>query len=224
MAKGNRAAAEAVILKRVEQMAPGGPTPQIYRDLFAKLDDDQFHTFMMQLKNKQFRLPIIAPNMSKHPLTAENALALAKEMGHEFRQHIWINPNDGVTPAYKTNKRYFVLDMPYRRQAQIQEKKVRIPRHNRSIDDLTGQPAGESKGSTLSSPELQVLAALDLPELITELIKYRGGDVKGFDAMTDMIAKTGQVSTQSIKHLAGGVESTKVLSTYLNCMHLSNTL
>lgn len=223
MALGNRKAAEAVILKRIDQMAPGGPTVQIYRDMFAKMDDEAFHAFMMRLKNGEVQLVILAPNLTQPRLSIENALAMAEEMGHDFYQRIWINPGDG-SPAYLTNKKYLVLDLPYRRQAQMLEKKVRIPKHNRSIDAVTGQPSGESKGSKLSSPEIQVLAALDLPNTITEFIKFRGGDIRGFDAMMDMIDKNGGVSMDAISHLAGGVESTKALATYLNAMHLSTTL
>lgn len=220
----NRKAAEAVILTRIEQMAPGGPTPQIYRDLFAKMDDPAFDNFMQRLKRREIRPAIISANLTEPKLTIENALAMGKEMGHAFYQRIQITPNDGVSPAYLTNKRYLVLDLPYRRQAQLLEKKIRIPKHNRSIDDLTGQPSGESKGSKLSSPEVQVLAALDLPEMITEYMKYRGGDVKGFDAMANMIDKTGGVAMASIEHLAGGVESTRTLETYLTAMHISTKL
>jgi hypothetical protein len=219
----NRQAAEAVILKRVEQMAPGGPTTQIYRDLFAKMDDVAFDAFMMKIKSG-IRLPILDPNLGTHKLTIENALAMAKDMGHEFYQRVWINPNDGKTPAFLTNKKYLVVDLPYRRQAQLLEKKARIPKHNRSVDELTGQAAGESKGSKLSSPEIQVLAALDLPNLITEQIKVRGGDIKAFDASNAMIDKTGGFSMKAIEHLAGGVESTRTLETYLTSMHLSTKL
>jgi len=220
----NRRAAEAVILKRIEQMSPGGPTPEIYRKMFAKMDDAAFDAFMATLKHRQGRLAIIESNMSATKLTIENALAVAKDMNHDFYQRIWINPNDGKSPAFLTNKAYLVLDLPYRRQAQLLEKKARIPKHNRSVDELTGQAAGDSKGSKLSSPEIQVLAALDLPNMITEQIKFRGGDVKGFDAMNNMIDKTGSVSMEAINHLAGGVESTRTLSTYLTAMHLSNSL
>lgn len=224
---GNRQAAEAVILKRIEQMSPGGPTTQIYRDLFAKMDDAAFHVFMQKLKSRENRLVLIAPNLAAEKgtrLEVARALALAKEMGHDFYQYIWINPGDGVTPAFRTNKKYLVLLLPYRRQAQLLEKKARIPKHNRSIDAMTGQVTGESKGSKLSSPEIQVLAALHLPKLIEEQIKWRGGDIKGYDALVNMIDKTGAVSMEAIEHLAGGVESTKVLATYLTAMHLSTTL
>lgn len=224
---GNRKAAEAVILKRIDQMSPGGPTVQIYRDLFEAMDDAAFDAFMQKLKRREIGLVLVAPNLAKDKgsrLTIERALALGKEMGHDFYQRVWINPGDGSTPAFLTNKKYPVLLLPYRRQAQLLEKKARIPKHNRSIDEMTGQVTGESKGSKLSSPEIQVLAALDLPEMITEQIKFRGGDVKGYDAMVSMIDKTGGVSMKAIEHLAGGVESTRTLATYLTAMHLSNTL
>jgi hypothetical protein len=225
MANRNRAAAEAVILKRMGQASPNGPTVGIYRDhVFPRMSDEDFHSLMMRLKNKEVRLPIICPNFGKGGESIERAKALAEEMGHDFYQYIWIYPNDGKTPAYRTNKKFPVLDLPWRRQSQVQKKKVSIPRHNQSIDELTGQPAGESKGSAISSSELQVMSSLELGEMITEMIKYRGGDVKGFAAMNDMIDKTGEVSMEAIKHLAGGVESTKTLATYFNCMHLSNTL
>lgn len=223
---GNRKAAEQIILQYLERMSPGGASTQLYRDKFAAMDDVQFDTFLKQLKSREVRLVLLAPNMAKKEsrLSVENALAIADEMGHDFYQRIWINPGDGVTPTFLTNKKYLVLLLPYRRQAQLLEKKARIPKHNRSLDESTGQVTGDSKGSKLSSPEIQVLAALDLPNMITEQIKFRGGDVKGYDAMVNMVDKTGAVSMAAIEHLAGGVESTKTLSTYLNAMHLSNTL
>lgn len=222
---GNRKAAEAVILKRMAQASPTGPTVGIYRDhVFPNMSDEDFHSLMQRIKKKEVRLPIIIPNFGQGGESMQRAIDLANEMGHDFYQYIWIYPNDGKTPAYRTNKKFPVMPLPWRRQSQVQNKKVSIPRHNQSIDELTGQPAGDSKGSAISSSELQVLSSLELGDMITEMISARGGDVKLFAAMNDVIDKTGEVSMASIKHLAGGVESTKTLHTYLNCMHLSNTL
>jgi hypothetical protein len=112
----------------------------------------------------------------------------------------------------------------YSRQAQHLEKKIRIPNNNRSIDELSGQPSGASKGSKISYPEVQILAALNLPHSLTEKLKYRGGDVRAFDAMNDAIDKQGAVSMKAIEHLAGKVESTRTFGTFLRCMHLDNPL
>jgi len=63
-----------------------------------------------------------------------------------------------------------------------------------------------------------------LDQNLTEMLKYRGGDIQGFDAMNNAISKTGGVSLKSIEALGTTVQSTKTLSVFLFCMHLENTL
>lgn len=202
---------------------PGGPNKAIYENRFKEMSDDEFDVWIQRMERKEIRLSIIAPNQMPYKLDLERNLKLGKEWGHEFYQRIYRQDSpDG--PVYLTNERYLVMDIQLRPQAQMIEKKMRIPRGNNSIDDLTGQPTGVSKGSKISYPEMQVLAALNLPRSITETMKYRGGDIKGFNAMNAAIDRTGAVSLDAIEHLAGEVESTKTLATILNCMHLQNTL
>jgi hypothetical protein len=220
---GNRNAAEAFILSNVEKLAPGGDTAQIYRDRFAQMDDQEFDTFMEDLGSGKQCLALIVPNKGKSSISIERNFAIAEELGHDFFQRIWMAPGKDI-PTYLTNKKYMVLRLPLRRQAQLLEKKIRIPNNNRSIDDLTGQPTGASKGSKISYPELQIIASLNLPQSSTEMLKFRGGDTKGFDAMNDAIDKHGAVSLDAIEHLSGTVESTRTFSIFLNCMHLKNTL
>jgi len=56
------------------------------------------------------------------------------------------------------------------------------------------------------------------------MLKYRGGDIMGFNAMNDQINRTGGVSLKSIEHLGSTVKSTETLSVLLTSMHLSNSL
>lgn len=219
----NRAGAEQFILTYIEKLAPGGDTTQIYRDRFASMSDQEFDTFMTDLGSGKQCLALIVPNMGKSPISIERNFAVAEELGHDFFERIWMAPGKDI-PTYLTNKKYMVLRLQLRRQAQLLEKKIRIPNNNRSIDDLTGQPTGASKGSKISYPELQIIASLNLPQSSTELLKFRGGDTKGFDAMNDAIDKHGAVSLSAIEHQAGTVESTRTFATFLNCMHLKNTL
>lgn len=220
---GNRKAAEAVILKYIEKLLPGSPNTQLYKDLFATMSDKQFDEFMKGIEEGSIRLAVIAPNFSEYKLTKENNLALAKELGHEFFQRIWIDPGNDI-PPYLSPIKYLVVDLVLRRQAQLLVKKISIPEDNKSVDDFTGQPTGKSKGSKISYPETQILAALNLDANLTEMLKLRGGDVKGFDAMNTVISQTGGVSQKAIEHLGTQVKSTKTLSTLLTCMHLKNTL
>lgn len=223
MSGKNRKAAEAVILEYIEKLLPGSPNAQLYKDLFAEMSDKQFDVFMQGVKEGTARLALIAPNMSEHKLTIERNFAVAKELGHSFFERIWIDKGDS-TPPYLSPIKYLIVDLPLRRQQQLLVKKISIPEDNRSVDDFTGQPTGKSKGSKISYPEIQILAALNLDQCLIEMLKYRGGDVKGFDAMNTMIAKTGGASLQAIEKLGTKVKSTETLATLLRCMHLDNSL
>ena len=219
----NRSETEAFIIEWIEKLLPNGGNDKIYRELFASMDDEAFTKFMDDIDKGNKTLAIIAPNFSETTLSTERNLGLAKELGHNFFQRIWIE-GEGDTPTYLTPIPYLVVDLPLRRQAQLLVKKIRIAEDNKSVDDFTGQPTGKSRGSKISYPETQVLAAMGLDECLIEMLKYRGGDVKGFDAMNRSISKTGGVRMASIEHMASGVESTRLLKTFLTCMHLQNTL
>jgi hypothetical protein len=110
---------------------------------------------------------------------------------------------------------------PLRRQAQLLVKKISIPEDNKSINDLTGQPSstGKSRGSKISYPETQIMAALNLDNSLIEMLKYRGGDQKGFIAMNKSISQTGGVSLDALSKLGTRVKSTDTLRTFLTCMH-----
>lgn len=212
-----------MILEYVEKLLPGSTNTQMYRDLFASQDDKAFDEFMKALEDGTSRLAIVAANLSEHKLSIDRNLALADELGHNFFERIWIDGGNEV-PPYLSPIPYLIVDLPLRRQAQLLVKKISIPEDNQSVDDFTGQPTGKSKGSKISYPETQIMAALDLNANLTELLKFRGGDVKGFDAMNNVISKTGGVSMKQIEALGTKVKSTETLSTFLTCMHLENTL
>jgi hypothetical protein len=219
---GNRRAAENVILTYIGKLLPGSQNTDIYKDMFASMDDEQFDAFMVGLEDGSIRLALIAPIMNENALDVQRNLQIAEELGHQFFERVWMEGKEGSAP-YLSPIPYLVVDLPLRRQAQLLVTKISIPEHNRSVDNLTGQPTGESKGSKISYPEVQILAALNLDQTLTEFIKFRGGDVQGFNAMNESIAKSGGVSLAAISSLGTRVKSTDALKTYLTAMHLSPT-
>lgn len=219
----NRAQTQAFIIKMIDKILPDGKNKKIYQDLFAAMDDRKFESFMADLESGKSSLAIFAPNWAEVSLNVERNLAIAVELGHNFFERIWIH-GSGDTPTYLTPIPYMVVDLPINRQAQLLVKKISIPEDNRAVDEFTGQATGRSKGSSISYNETQVMAALGLDDSLEELIKYRGGDTKGFDAMNTSIAKTGGVSMKAISHLASGVESTKMMKTILTCMHFDTQI
>lgn len=220
---GNRKAATAMILKYIEQILPGSPNTAFYAKRLPEMTDKEFDQFMKNLEDGTEILTIKTPNLSKQKLSLDRNLKIAKELGHEFFQYLILtDPTTGE--VYKTPVKYLVIDVPLRRQVQLLQSKATIPENNKHVDELSGQSTGPSKGSKISFPELQVLFAQGLDSTITELIKFRGGDAKAFNAMNRAIIENGGVSIDYLSQFNTKVKSVTTLSTLLKTIHLDNTL
>ncbi len=220
---GNRNAATDVILKYINKLIPNSPNYEMYRSMFAKMSDAEFDKFMLKLESGEIELSVVTPNLADYKLTVENNFKIAEELSHKFFERIWMTPKDGGKP-YLTNHEYLVVDLPLRRQAQLLQKKISIPVDNNTIDNLSGQPTGDSKGSKISYPETQIMAAMGLDNCLIEFIKYRGGDLKGFNLMNSSISNTGGVDMEMLDKFGTKVKSTSTLRSFLVAMHLNNSL
>lgn len=221
---GNRAKAEAICLNLIGRLVQGEPVNIAqYKAKFARMTDKQFEEWIGKLETEEEFLTVEMPNFAKYELTVDNNFKIAKAIGLEFFQRVWIQ-GSGDTPDYLTPNKYLVCDPPARRPSQLLNKKTSVPKHNKVIDALTGQPTGESKGAKLSYPEIQVLTAMGLENSVIELVKYRGGDARGRAALSGLISKHGQARQDTLINYASGVESTVTLKTFLTCAHLKNNL
>lgn len=220
---GKRKITEEFILEYFASIDKSGRNHKYYQEKFKSMSDAEFDRFMKEVRDG-YTPEITIPNLDGvESVTMENNFKLAKKMGVEFHHHLVIE-GEGDTPTYITPKKYLVIRLPVRRQAQHLYKKIRIPENNNTVDDLTGQPTGRSRGSSVSYPELQVLAALNLEATAVELMKYRGGDTGGFAAMNASVLETGAVQMSAIADKATGVESKQTLSVLLHAMHISNNV
>jgi len=220
---GNRAKAEAYILKWVEQILPGGENVKIYKEYFSRTNDKAFDALMQDLSTGVKVLPIYTPNFGKNKLSVERNLNLAKELGFNFFNKLWMGAKDDC-PKYLTPLEYVVMDLPVRRASQLLTKKLSVTDNNNSVDMVTGQLSSTAKAASISYPEIQVLSAMGMDNTVVELIKYRGGDSKGLVAMNAMINKYGTTNLKTLDNYAGGVASTASLKTYLTAMHIKNSL
>jgi hypothetical protein len=223
MSAKNRKKTESFIISYIDKIVPESKNPDIYRKLFSRMNDDQFSTFIDELESGKRILSVIVPNLTGVKTSVENNYKIAEELGHDFFEQIWIE-GKGDTPTYLTPIKYLVVDLPLRRASQSLVKKISVPDHNRIVDTITGQPTGDSKGAKISYPELQVSAAMGLENTMVELMKYRGGDNKGWNAYTAMLSKLGTTNLKTLSNYASGVESTATLKTFLTCVHLKSTL
>lgn len=219
----SRKTAEEFILKWLKAIAPGSDTPNHYKQYFEKMSDKEFDEFIQRLENESEFLVLTVPNFSETGLSIENNFKIAKLLNHNFFQRLWIG-EQGDSPAYLTPVKYMIVDLPIRRASQLLIKKISVAEHSKTIDALTGQPTGDSAAAKISKPELEVLAAMGCDNSIVELIKYRGGDLKGHTALNAMINRYGQANLKTLSNFSSGVESTRTLKTFLTSAHLKNNI
>lgn len=223
MAK-NRALAEREILYFIDQFRPGSSNRKFYEDYMADLTDDQFDEWMNAMASGE-SLVLYAPNLEKPSLSVRTNLKIAKSLGIQLFQHLYLtDPRTGQVK--KTANRYLVGDAVTRRQAQTLDDKASIPKSGGRVDQRTGQfSARENRGARFSGPELHVNASKGLNQMIIETIKYKGGDERGYNLFKQSIYNTGEVSIDYLKsNFDTTVKSTKTLSIYLKAMHLQNNL
>lgn len=207
------------LLYFIDKFAPGSDNRDIYERRLNQMTNDEFVEFIARLESGEDVLALFIPNLSKHPLSLKRNLKIAKELDYSLFQYLYLtDPQTGQT--YKTPTKHMVVDLPLRRQAQMLYKKMSVPKDNQQVDERSGQRSGD-KGARMSYPELQVNAAKGLDNMVLELIKFRGGDEKAFNAMNRSILETGDASLESIAaREPTTVKSTQTLAVFLKSMHL----
>lgn len=221
------AAREAFInqfLADTESILPGSQNTKISKDYLESLNDEQFESLVAAIESGTTIIPLYTPVLSNPKLTVERNLAVAEQWGVEFFQQVRLTDPTVPNVTLLTPKRYPILFLPIRRQAQTIAKKMSVPLDNNSIDDMTGQVTGDSKGSALTFPELQALNAQGLTECITEFMAVRGGNTEAYTRMDQAIVDLG--STTLTDSLADGTRprATETLSTLLRSAHIQNNL
>lgn len=215
---------EDYILKYIAKIVTGEHNLKLYKDLFNRMTDEEFHEYMVKLKNKEITLSIIVPNGSKDiKVDINNNIKIAKELGFSFFQNIHFG-KDGDNPGYTTPNEYMVLKLPVKRAAQLLDKKISIARDPNDVSSLTGQVLGDSRSSKMSGPEIQVLIGVGCKKSLIELLKIRGGDLGAGNAMEQMIIQTGNARQEDVIKYSTGVKSTDTLRNYFIGAHINSTL
>lgn len=204
----------------VESILPGAGNKEMYAAVFEQMSDKEFVQFMRTVEERGY-LDIIVPNLTAQKLSTERNIKIAKkEFGHNFFERVIIKDSE---KSYMSNVQYMILQLPVRRQSQHSIKGISTSEDNRQLDQLSGQPTGDSKAAKISYPEAQLMQGMNLPVSLVELMKERGGDIGMFNAAKAMASATGTISMAAIADRATGVESTKSLHIFLTCAHLRNT-
>ncbi len=219
----NRRVAEQIIIDGIDSITLRKENVQFYKDKFAKMSDKEFEQFHDDLMAERVRLTVIEPDPEGVGLVPlKKIMEVAAAHGNEIMQHLYVENKDGL-PSYRTEVKYPVILVTARRASQALTKKISVPPHTRVRDLLTGQVTGESKGATVSGPEVQLLAAMGAEASAVEMLKFRGGDQRGEAAFAAMLSKYGKASQSVLQQFSSGVQAINAVNTFLtSAMHRVN--
>jgi len=219
----NREKAMKVCVEGLKSMFPGTDIPETVAKNLSMLSDEQFDNYMKDVRAGKEVISVAVPNLTDTKVSIDALFATAKQWDYDPFQQIWLtDAKTGTT--YLTPEKYLVVYLPIRRQQQTLTGKISIPDHNRSFDDLSGQVTGDSKGASLSLPEIQILRSQGLDRPILELIKVRGGDHEAMRAAHRQIIETGDAGLDGLLSVGTRVKSTETLSAQLTAQHIQNNL
>lgn len=210
------------ICNYIDKLA-GKENREIYENLFKAMTDEDFDKFMKQLRDKETNLLVVMPNDGKNRVSVEKNLSLANELGFSFYEQINVK-NDPEVSDYKTPMKYLVAPLPIRRAQQLLTKKVSMPTHNLSTNPLTGQVANESRAAKITYPEMQIGIAMNMKDILTEIVSIRGGDQGAAKSLNDQLFKTGYATQEEAMKSSTGVKSKETLFRWLRGMHINSTL
>jgi hypothetical protein len=214
---------ESDILALAKDFTKGGGNHRLYTELFGRLDDAQFASFWNKVCDMEF-IPMFVDNFDmSETIDYDHMVKVALKLDIPLEQQvIFTDPDTGI--EHTTPETAIVGIAEVRKQRQLQAKKFGASKHDYNVEDLTGQPTGDSRAGGISNPEIQVLLSLGLPTLAKELADTRGGDVGAYRAYKSDILATGTTTTESSLQRGTGVKSIQTASYLLLGQHIDNNL
>jgi hypothetical protein len=163
-----------------------------YHRLLDNMNDKEFDQWMHYVKEDKWRLHIVAPNLIIN-LKNENLLKAADKAKCKLFHRIWMTDH-ATGRQYLTDNEYLVLTLPVRRQQQFLDEKMSVPDNDRQIDGMTGQVTGDSRSSSITNPEIQILASRKLDATLEELVNVRGGNMLAYGEFKRQAEETGEIN------------------------------
>lgn len=219
----SREKATKFILEKVEELLPGSPNTPLIKNRLERLTDAEFDRLMTLFEKGEEYVQLVVPNSAEEHFDNEKVMEVGEKLGIKFLERLWLTDQSSGVLAL-TRKPATVFMLPSRRQSQTRNKKSATAANNKHVDELTGQPTGDSKTDSIGFPQLLIFESRGLRSCAEECVKIRGGDNTAFNASNKIIHATGSVSLERLRELGSRAKSNEVLSAFLTAEHLKNNL
>lgn len=220
----NRKIAEDFVIKEMTDITPDGGNGLFYKQFFSGLSDEQFEDFVVRLEKGQEELAVWLSNTNrKRDIDFEDMVERCRRLGREcFKRIISVDTDTGLKTMTKT--KHFVGSAELMQQSQMWLHKISTAKDDSQIEDSTGQVMMDSRATSLSAPELSVLAALKLYNCANELYTVKGGDVLAAKAYRADLVESGKTTTNSCLRRGGVAKSLRTLHFLLRARGIDNNV
>ena len=212
-----RSKAEAYILSVINLLDPTGYNTGLYKTMFKGMNAGEFNLFKAKLKSGETILQIIKKDDNELNITQLVKIAekLNIKLFHRISAPLPSGEGSYIGPVERK-----VLDMPVRRVSQDAAKGVHVPKGNKKRNPITGQGAGDSKGTNLTLPEMRILDGKGAHKVLEEFLSFRSGDLGAKVASEAYIEKYGTVRLSDLEQFNTISGATKMIKNYFQAAHI----
>ena len=215
-----RKKAEALIYKFFDAIDPSKANTQFYKEMFAKMNDDQFLVFCK--RRLPFRVQTTAFERELNPSKCINALkAINVPILEKITDPDLYTRSDG-TPVNSTSEGL----VGYINVKKLKQFNTKKSGYNTNIDTRnpkTGQIVGNSKGIE-SDREIETLVLQNMDDTLKELTRAKGDDMEAKNKMYNQINTTGQVSLKDLESSPESQVARNTVDVYLISSGLMSNL
>ena len=171
---------EKFLFKTLKAITGSDENSVIYERYLKKMSDKQMEKWLEKCQKGEDKISVVVNSTKAKKVGVEEIIKQGNIIGKSFFTKVKYKEPDGT--EYVSPIDVNVILLPCRRMSQILDKGQSVTKDDAQTDKLTGQPIGESRSASISIHEVNVLAGLGLKASLTELDKYRGGDMGGYNA------------------------------------------
>lgn len=206
-----RKKAEALVYKFFDAIDPTKANSEFYKELFSKMNDDQFLNFCK--RRLPFRIQTTAFERELNPDKCLNALKAINVPALEKITDPSLYTNKDGVPVTSTSEGL----VGYINLKKLKQFNTKKSGYNTNIDvrnPKTGQIVGNSKGVE-SDRELETLVLQNMDATIKELTRSKADDMEAKNKMYNQINTTGQVYLKDLESSKSSQVARSTVDVYL---------
>lgn len=223
MANEKRRKIEQLIDKVFSTLDTTGLNAKKYKDLFAKMNDAQFTTWVKNLVNNDNEFLFLEVLPFKAEPTVNDIEKTAKLLNVPLEEYVYIQNDGDTADPVRTRYKVPVMYLYIKKMQQILSKKnsfsMGIDKRNSKFNQVTDK----DKAAKLTEPEVYSLMAIGAEDTIRELFGPRA-DNDNKDEFYRRLSLDGYVSLNELKNNPSGKSTLNVLNVYLLGMGIKSDI